>query len=133
MEPVLLGLLCADKVITEEGTRKKSIIGTFNSFWAQRFPAHFGLWFVYLAFTNVSGEHHVTLNITNPSNDFNVYSATATFEAEKLTTQIELSIPVVNYTFPEEGSYEVAVSVDGKSLGSRRLNVSQIQSGGGTE
>lgn len=133
MEPVLLALLCADKVITEEGTHKRSVIGTFNNFHSQKFPIAFPPWFVYVAFTNVSGEHDLTLNIVDRSNDYNVYSANATLNSQETTAQIELSIPVVNASFPKPGKYEVSLSLDGRHLGARTLNVLQIQSMGGVE
>lgn len=131
MEAVLLALLCADRVITEERTKKRSIIGTFNNFFSQNFPVAFPPWFVYLAFTNVDGEHEFTLNIADPENDFTVYSAKAAIATENRSDQIELTIPVVNASFPEPGRYEVRVSFDGRNLGSRYLTVSQATRGGG--
>ena len=133
MEPVLLALLCADKVITEEGTHKRSVIGTFNNFHSQKFPIAVPPWFVYVAFTNVSGEHDLTVNIVDRSNDYNVYSANATLNSQETTAQIELSIPVVNASFPKPEKYEVSLSLDGRHLGARTLNVLQIQSMGGVE
>ena len=133
MEPVLLALLCADRVITEERTKKRSIIGTFNNFWAQNFPATFPPWFVYLAFTNVAGEHNIVLNVANPSNNFNLFSANATIKTENPTAQIEFTIPVMNVVFPESGKYEVHISIDGKTFASRLVSVGQVQSAGGVQ
>ncbi|HUX21735.1 MAG TPA: hypothetical protein VMW69_10890, partial [Spirochaetia bacterium] len=55
-EPVLAGLLFADRIITETN-RKKTIVGTFNRFNAQKLPAVFPPWFIYAAVTNVTGTH----------------------------------------------------------------------------
>ncbi len=131
MEPVLLALLLADKVITEKDTNKRSIIGTFNNFWATQFPASFPPWFVYVAFTNVQGQHSLTVNIENRDNTFNIYSANADFASQDKTAQIEIPIPVVNARFPSEGKYEVSVSLDGKGIGARTLNVQTARQGGG--
>ena len=130
MEPVLLALLLADKVIAEERTHKKTIVGTFNNFWAQQFPATFPPWYVYVAFTNVAGEHKLTVDIQSIENDANVYSVSATFNAQEKTVQTEVSLPVLNAPFPEPGKYAVYTSIDGQTLGSRILTVSQMKSQG---
>lgn len=130
MEPVLLALLLADKVITEKDTNKRSIIGTFNNFWAAQFPASFPPWFVYVAFANVEGQHSLTVNIENRENTFNIYSANADFTSQDKTAQIEIPIPIVNARFPNQGKYEVSVSIDAKTLAARTLNVQARQGGG---
>jgi len=129
MEPVLLGLLCAERVITEERTRKRTIVGTFTNFRARSFPAAFPPWFVYVSFTNVEGDHTLTLNISNRDTDLTVYSAGANFSSNDKTGQAELSIPIPNARFPEPGKYEVYVSIDGRALGARTLRVDRAQSG----
>ena len=110
VEAVPLALLCADQVITEEGTQKRSIIGTFTNFHSQQFPASLPPWFVYLSFTNATGEHTITVNIHNPTTNFNVFSASATVAIEDRGAQVELAVPVLGASFPEPGSYEVYVS-----------------------
>ena len=104
MEAVVLSLLCADRVITEERTHKRSIIGTFTNFYSQQFPASFPPWFVYVSFANITGKHNLTVNIHNPNTDFNVFSASASLETEDKTAQVELAIPVHGASFPEPGS-----------------------------
>jgi hypothetical protein len=127
MEPVLLGLLCAERVITEERTRKRTIVGTFTNFRARSFPAVFPPWFVYISFTNVEGSHTLTLNIANRDTDLTVYSASASISSRDKTGQAELSIPVPNARFPEPGKYEVYVSIDGRPLGARTLRVDRAE------
>ena len=133
VEAVPLALLCADQVITEEGTQKRSIIGTFTNFHSQQFPASLPPWFVYLSFTNTIGEHTITVNIHNSTTNFTVFSASATVTIEDRSAQVELPVPVLGASFPEPGSYEVYVSIDGNYLVSRRLTVSRLQRTGGTQ
>ncbi|MFW5729355.1 MAG: DUF6941 family protein [Spirochaetota bacterium] len=130
MEPVLLAILLADRVITEERTHKKTIVGTFNNFRAQQFPAAFPPWYVYVAFTNVAGEHKLLVDIQSIENDANVYSVGATFNAQEKTVQTEVSLPVLNAAFPEPGKYAVYASIDGQTVGSRILTVSHMKSQG---
>lgn len=125
MEPVLLGLLCAERVITEARTNRKTIVGTFSTFHSTRFPARFPPWFVYLTFTNIAGNHDVALNIYHTANAVTVYSTMAKVDIPRPDALVELDIPVVNAAFPEAGRYAVSVTIDGMELGQRSLTVAE--------
>ena len=63
-EPVLLAILFADRVITEN-SNKKGIIGTFDKFISPNFPASFPAWAIYVAVTNIIGNHTFRINLTH--------------------------------------------------------------------
>lgn len=53
--PLALALILCDQIITDVGTFKKSLIGTFNSVMAERLPVIFPRMSVYAALTNGQG------------------------------------------------------------------------------
>ncbi|MCE9597068.1 MAG: hypothetical protein K8S54_03795 [Spirochaetia bacterium] len=128
-EPVLVAFLFADRVITEDN-QKKGIIGTFTRFHSQQFPVSFPLWFIYTAITNISpGKHPMGITITSIDTKQVILSVNADLDASSpgnLDDVVELSVPVVNVVFPQEGKYDVSVVMDGETLGSRSLLVNQI-------
>ncbi|ULQ59869.1 hypothetical protein K7I13_00490 [Brucepastera parasyntrophica] len=63
-EPVLVGLLFADRIITENNG-KKGIIGTFSVFSAKAFPVVFPPWSIYAAVTNLTGKHTFSINLVH--------------------------------------------------------------------
>lgn len=128
-EPVLVAFLFADRVITEDN-QKKGIIGTFTRFHSQQYPVAFPLWFIYGAITNIGpGKHPMGITITNVQTKQVIMSVNADLEASgpgNLDDVVELSIPVVNVVFPQEGKYDVSLVMDGETVGSRALQVNRV-------
>lgn len=128
MDPYPLALLCADRIITEAQTHKKSIIGTFNSLHARRFPAIFPPWFVYASFTNLDAgrSYEIVVAIDTLEGDGHLFEARAALNHAGRTDQVEIAIPVPQVRFPEPGSYRVGVSIEGRELLSRMIRVRPI-------
>ncbi len=122
-EPVFLALITADKVITEAGNNKKTIIGTFTNFFAGSFPAVFPPWAIYLSFTNVADEHTFSINIINDRSQQAVFSAGGQCVVPDRHAVVELVVNAFPVTFPEKGSYTITANLDGRSLVSRILNL----------
>jgi hypothetical protein len=121
-EPVLVGLLLADRVITEEN-QKKGIIGTFTQFTVRQVPVALPPWFIYAAVTNVAGELPFSINLVLDKSQQVIFSAGGTLKVDSPRRVVELVIPVPNVVFPQTGTYVVSFHVDGEQLGSRILDV----------
>jgi hypothetical protein len=121
-EPVLVGLLLADRVITEEN-QKKGIIGTFTQFTVRQVPVTLPPWFIYAAVTNVAGELPFSINLVLDKSQQVIFSAGGTLKVDSPRRVVELVIPVPNVVFPQSGTYVVTFHVDGEQLGSRILDV----------
>ena len=124
-EPVLLALLFADRVITENNG-KKGIIGTFGKFSAPAFPVNFPPWAIYVALTNVSGEHDFALTLTNMENSQVILPINGRVDVKTEDEVAELSFNVGGVLFPEPGRYALTLHLDGELLGSRVLFVEQL-------
>ena len=122
-EPVLVGLLFADRVITENNG-KKGILGTFTQFQAAQFPAVFPPWYLYAAVTNLVGRHRFALNLVSEDNQV-VVPLSGEFEVADALGVVELDPIIVAATFPRPGNYTLTFHVDGDFVGSRILTVRQ--------
>ncbi len=126
-EPVLLALLFADRIITEDNN-KKGIIGTFNRFMAHEFPVIFPPWGVYIALTNLSGKHIFELVLKNMDNEQIVLPVNGEFESRNQDEMIELPLNFAGIAFPGPGRHLLALSIDGDLVGTRMLSVEKIDS-----
>ena len=124
-EPVFVGLLFADRVITEDN-KKKGIIGTFSRFSARQFPALFPPWFIYAAATNLEGQHTFSLNVVSDRTQQVVFSAGGGVTVDEPRMVVELVIQVANLVFPEAGIYGVLFFIDGVQTGARILEVLKV-------
>jgi len=120
-EPVLVGLLVADRVI-EEKNGKKGIIGTFTNFHARSFPASFPPWFIYAALTNVEGEHDFAVNLVQSQTNQVVLGLSGKFNSCSRDQVVELVAPILRAVFPTEGKYDLTFQVDTFPLGARVLS-----------
>ncbi len=123
-EPVLVGLLFADRVIVENNG-KRGIIGTFNVFHSQNFPAVFPPWYLYAAVTNLTGKHTFALTLVNEETQQVLIPFNGEFESPETDVVVELTPAMMNVAFPRAGSYLLNFSVDGELLGTRILYVRQ--------
>jgi hypothetical protein len=124
-EPVLVGLLFADHIVTEKNN-KKGIIGTFSKFHAARFPARFPPWHIYAAVTNLTGEHDFSLNLVYDKAQQVIIPINGKMKVEEPNAVVELTFRIDGAVFPEEGKYTLTFNVDGAQVGCRLLEVSGL-------
>lgn len=123
VEPVPVAFLFADRVLTEEGNKKKTIVGAFSRFWAQSFPAQFLPWFVYVAVTNVVGRHEFSLYLVREKEQQFVFTQSGAFGTDSKSAVVELVAVVANAVFPAPGDYVFTFAIDGRPTMTRILEV----------
>ncbi|MGA2765905.1 MAG: hypothetical protein ABSG17_21370 [Spirochaetia bacterium] len=121
-EPVFVGLLIADRIITEDN-QKKAIIGTFTQFTVRQCPAALPPWFIYAAVTNLVGEHSFSINLLFDRSQQMIFSAGGKVSVDQSRRVVELVIPVPNVVFPDEGTYTITFHIDGDLIATRILDV----------
>jgi hypothetical protein len=129
-EPVFVGLLFADHIITEKNN-KKGIIGTFSKFYTPRFPARFPPWHIYAAVTNLIGEHDFSINLVYDKAQQVIVPINGKIKADEASAVVELTFRIDGAMFPEEGKYILTFNVDGAQVGSRVLEVLTLPQSGG--
>jgi len=121
-EPVLVGLIFADRIITEDNG-KKGIIGTFTRFFSPSFPVAFPPWSIYAAVTNVSGEHNFSLTLIEDDNQNIIFKLTGKFEVKQKSDVVELIPSILGAVFPRPGKYTLLFFIDEEQIGARTLYV----------
>lgn len=121
-EPVLVGLIFADRVITENNN-KRGIIGTFNRFFAESFPVVFPPWAIYAAVTNLTGTHNFSINLVDDESAHVIVAIGGEFGVERSIDVAEFPIMLGAVKFLHEGLYTLTFNVNGRQIGSRVLTV----------
>ncbi|MBN1523794.1 MAG: hypothetical protein JW904_04885 [Spirochaetales bacterium] len=125
-EPVLVGLLFADRVITENNN-KKGIIGTFNRFHAEKYPVAFPTWAIYAAATNLTGAHEFALNLIEEETSQVIIPISGKIEVASTSDVVELTPTIMGAVFPRPGSYTLSFHIDGSVIGARTLYVQKAE------
>jgi len=126
-EPVLIALLFADRVIVEENTHKKSIIGSFDHFFSPKFPVVFPPWFIYASVGNLKQDADYTLNLVkDDGSDAVVIGFTGRFIVKNPQANSDLILQVANAKFPSAGDYMLTFKIGTEHLGSRILHVKEV-------
>lgn len=128
-KPILVALLFADRVIIEQDTHKNSIIGAFDRFQADNFPAVFVPWTVYAAVTNLEGKHSFTMTLVNDESKDTLLTASGEFNAANKLDVAQIVLPVGGVLFPGLGNYSWTFEVDGEKVGWRILSVVSLTGG----
>lgn len=126
-EPVLLALIFADQVIVEAKTNKQSIIGSFTQFYADKFPATFPPWCIYVSITNIVGEHSFSLNLLYEKEAYVSFSGGGKFKVPSRSIVHDFILPIKGAVFPGEGVYNFTFNLNGKQVGARVLKVIPMQ------
>ena len=126
-KPLGVSMIICDQIITEEGTHKKSLIGTFNSLSVKSFPCSLPRFFVFTALTNGSGSYNAKLRCTNetisPNTTFFELEGQVQFRDPMET--VEMGFKMVNLTFPSPGVYCFELHCDDELILQRRIKVAQ--------
>ncbi|NJL71723.1 MAG: hypothetical protein HC888_08930 [Candidatus Competibacteraceae bacterium] len=119
-EPVLLALLIADRVHTEQGG-KKGINGIFSEFRAPKMTWQSPPWGIFVSFTNVEGKHNFVLNLQHEQTQAVVLPVQGEFNIKMRTDILDMPIMVQSVAFSTAGKYHLQFLIDGEVVGSRPL------------
>jgi len=139
-EPTLTqGIFLSDSVIREEGTGKLSLIGTFQTFNALKFPFASPPFIVTVSLSNLRGkleQLRISVRIEEAASGHVAASNTAVIGSKVDVTQndiFEIPIPILPAAFPTAGLYHVVVLVNNENIGRRNLMVRSVTAGPTTE
>lgn len=125
MDAQCYALLFADKII-EEKNGKKGIIGVFSNFNFPKFPAGVPEWFIYVAFSNITGKHTFSLNLVHDDDQLVILPIGGEFEIPEGSPGTEVVFPVRGLVFPKTGNYTLTFNIDGNQIAARILSVQEI-------
>lgn len=123
-EPVVLALIFADKIITENNG-KKGLIGVFTGLNPPNLPFTLPSWGLYISLTNIEGEHTFSINLVHRDSGQNVLAMGGKLKSEKRQDIIEMPISIGGTVFTLLGVYDLVFQLGEAIAASRTLEVAE--------
>lgn len=126
--PSIVAALLCDRVITEAGTNKKTVVGVFDTLHAVQLPfqVQFSL---YIRLTDAQGRYRFEVKIVHLETDTPLAGArTSELQMGDPLGYYELVMPFPSIPFPTEGRYEFQIYANDVYVG--RTTINAIISGG---
>jgi len=116
--------VACDRVIEESNSKKKTVVGIFETLHMRELPSRFGdPWYIFAQLHGVDpGSHDLTLNIVHDQTQGGVLAANVSIPDEH-PESIDLVIPARRVEFHKEGKYVATLNIDGEQRGYLVLSV----------
>ena len=105
--PSVVAMLVCDQIITEEGTKKKSLVGVFDNFGSLAFPVLFQRLAVYVKLADAMGDYLFKLRIVKLKDESLVAEMGIQATIADASQYAELAISMGNLPIQEPGKYEI--------------------------
>lgn len=125
-DPISLGLLVCDTVITDAMTGKKTLVGIWNSLGATKFPHIIPNMNIFASLTNLEGENEVKIKMI-AGNDNVVFELPAKVPFKNPFETPELFFNLQNFRVAAPGTYELQLIVNNEVIASRLLIFREMQ------
>ncbi len=127
--PKANAMLICDYVITEQGTRKKSLIGIFENISAARLPCTHPSLSVYIKLTDANGTYRFHLELIDLKNDKLIGRGDL---AREVTIQNPLAVHELvfnlsNLRFAATGDFEFRIYANDRIFGQKTFTVSPLR------
>jgi len=128
INPSIKAMLICDRVITEVGTNKKSLIGIFENIASIKFPCIHHSLSVYVNFTDALGKYDFKLELVDVEENKILNSAEIKNAniGDKLSTS-ELAFNLQGLSFAHPGKYEFRIYANGKFFGAKSFTIIQLE------
>lgn len=124
--PVLLAMVICDQIIREEGTKKISLLGLFNSIHSKKFPCTHRKMHVFIALTEYQGSANCELRLSSDSESPFVKMTGPLNFPDKLAV-VEIDFCFNNIPLPAAGIYHFDFIVNDVLIGHRKFKVGKIK------
>ncbi len=112
--PITETLLLCDQVITDETTKKKTLVGVFDRIWVSKFPAKHAPAALYIRLFDAQGDCDIRVEYVKVDEDKVLGQVTGTLQSSKRHTTVELGIPLPPIDIPTPGMYEFRLYLNGR-------------------
>lgn len=124
-KPIGQAIVICEKVITEESTQNKTLVSTFNSLWAHRFPFKRSLC-VYATLTNGRGKIPISMQCIMNGKDEPVLRISGQIEFINQNQVVEMIFNLSEIIFESPGLYSFEIYADEGIVLEARFNVIQV-------
>lgn len=119
-----LALVVCERVIIEQGTGNKTLVGVFNAITSPVFPAVHPFLSIYLSLTNGSGSKNVELRLVRGAGV--VIAASSTVEFDTPNAVVEIIYRFRNVAFLEPGMHSFEVYADEELIFESRFQLVRL-------
>jgi hypothetical protein len=111
-QPSTQAFLLCDRVITEKGTHKKTLVGVFTSIWAHGFPLHHTNLALYYRGVLNAGEYDFRINFARQGSDEVLSHVEGILRVKNGSIPTELGVNLPFLDIPEPGEYEFRMWIE---------------------
>ena len=124
IKPILKAMLLCDMTIVEERSRKRSLIGLFDSIGSAQFPTVHPAMSVYVQFREIEGVFDFTLELMDLEEEKVLNKAMIKrFQVQDKSRDCELVFNLMAVKFDHPGDYEFRIFVNDAVFGQKSFKV----------
>ena len=128
--PVVLAMIVCDAIHQDPATKKCTLLGTFSTISARKFPVVHRQLAVHVALTDGRGKVNMRLTLVGmDESQPPLFSGEGTIEFPDPRVVAELNFRLANVSFPQPGAYRFQVFANDELLMERRLQVMALRPG----
>ena len=131
VRPEASGMMICDSVITEEGTKKKSLMGIFEHIYSPQFPCVHGSMSLYTKLSDAAGDYTLHLELYDLEQNRKIGEGTTSPISIKDRQSVhEIVFNLLGLVFEHPGKFEFRLFANGEHIESKTFNVYQVQKRG---
>jgi len=104
--PITQTFLLCDQVITDEATKKKTLVGVFDRIWVSQFPAKHSPAALYIRLFDAQGDCDIRVDYVKADDQRMLGNVTGKMQSVKRHTTVEFAIALPPIDIPSPGEYE---------------------------
>jgi len=104
--PIPVAFLLCDQVITDEVTKKKTLVGVFDRIWVSKFPTEHKPIALYARLFDAEGEYEVRVEYVKVADESVLSRATGKLRVRDRHKPVEFALTLPSIPIPEPGEYE---------------------------
>jgi hypothetical protein len=104
--PITQTFLLCDLVITDEATKKKTLVGVFDRIWVSKFPAKHTPAALYIRLFDAQGDCDLRVDYVKVDDQTVLGNVTGKMQSVKRHTTVEFAIALPPIDIPAAGEYE---------------------------
>ncbi len=126
--PIPIAFLVCDQVITDEATKKKTLVGVFDHIMVKQFPARHGPVALYARMFDSEGVHDCKVDYIKVDSQETLGNATGQIQVKSRNRSFEFSLNLPGIELPAPGEYEFRLYIDSRMMQRARLTAIEMKS-----
>jgi hypothetical protein len=124
--PIPMAFLICDQVITDETSKKKTLVGVFDHIMVKQFPARHGPVSLYARLFDSEGTHECKVEYLRMDTQEILGNATGQIQVNSRNKSFEFALNLPAIEIPEPGEYEFQLFLDNRLIHRARLTAIEL-------